>query len=220
MRREGLLAWLIVFAALALPSGSLYVWLTGTVDAAHHQEQTVKRQRETPIFTAPRLAKALVNPVVRQPEVRVHEEEQPLPEPSQVKAPEPPKRVPSPASAPVAQLKPEPAAKPAPILAADWAPRRNPMLSPREQAIMSAPIPVVDAPAPMPVARRARRIHAKPIQDTVSVEAIIALAGEASAIVNGTAVKVGDMVGRLKVVMITGDAVTFAYGATRFVKAL
>ncbi len=236
MRREGMLSWLIVLAALALPSGSLYFWLTGTVDESHAHEQTIRRQRETPIFSAPPVRENLVNPMARQPEVRFHEAEKPLPEPAQAQAQAQAEPVvsPKPMSAPVATVKPEPAQvaeveaatesdfEPAPAakVASSWTPKRDPMLSPSEEAIVNAPVPDLDAPAPAPVARRARRVRAKPLQDTVSVEAIIAMAGEASAIVNGTAVKVGDMVGRLKVVMITGDAVTFAYGATRFAKAL
>ncbi|MBI3554563.1 MAG: hypothetical protein HY077_18880 [Elusimicrobia bacterium] len=213
MRREGLMSWLLVAAALAVPSASLYVWLTGTVERAHDQEQTVRRQRETPIFVAPRLRGGLVNPTSRPPEVRIHEEDKPAPEAAPVKAADAPKPAPQPAPAPIAKPQPEPA----PVAA--WSSLRDPMLSPSEEAILKAPPPNVDAPEAAPVARR-RTPRAKPIQDTVTVEAIIALEGIPSAIVNGLAVKVGDMVGKVKVVMITADRVTFSYRSLRFAKSI
>ena len=42
----------------------------------------------------------------------------------------------------------------------------------------------------------------------------------ASAIVNGLAVKEGDMVGKVKVVLITSERVTFAYKNLRFIKSI
>jgi hypothetical protein len=222
MKREGLLAWLLVAAALAMPSGSLYFWLSTTVDASRSHEQTIHRQRETPIFVAPRLRQRLVNPEARSPEVRDHEDEKPVAAPAQASAPAPTPAVvvqaPKPAAPAVEAPKPAPVVE---IASADWATKRDPMLSPHEAEILSRPIPSIDVPdaEPAPAPKRVVR-RGKPIQETVDLEAIIAMEGVPSAIVNGVAVKIGDMVGKVKVVMITAERVTFAYHNLRFVKSI
>jgi hypothetical protein len=89
----------------------------------------------------------------------------------------------------------------------------------------SAKAPPAEEPAPEPRPRMVyvppkHTFRLKPIEDGIKLEAIIALEGTPAAIVNGLAVKVGDMVGKAKVVLITSERVTFAYKNLRFVKSI
>ncbi len=75
-------------------------------------------------------------------------------------------------------------------------------------------------PAPKPQAHLRPSYRRGLVEQSVKVEAIMALDGRPAAIVNGLAVRVGDMVGKLKVILITPERVTFAYKNLRFAKSI
>lgn len=180
MKREGLLSWIVVATALVVPSFSLKVWLSDTIDKARRQEQSRRHLREIPIFSGASNRNRLINPSASKPVIHIHED--PLES----------KRVSLPSEvAPVLKPMPLPAARS------------------EEQRSETSP----KSPSMSAVGRKA-------IEDSVNVEAIIALEGRCSAIVNGLAVQVGDMVGRFKVILITTERVTFAYKNLRFAKSI
>ena len=199
MRREGLLAWLLVFAALAAPGGSVYLWLDGTVNASRRLETPRRLQKKVPLFAAPHKRAKLVNPA-QGPVFRAHEEDAPVAEVLAAAEARPT----------VVSSKPQ---LPSGVLLEAAKPVAAPQAEPEIVKTEPAPAPVVYTP-------RRRVVREKPIQDTINVEAIIALNGLSSAIVNGLAVKEGDMVGKVKVVLITSERVTFAYKNLRFMKSI
>ncbi len=195
MRREGLFSWLLVGAALAAPGAAVYSFLTTTAEQAQTQETPRRIRTELPLFDAAPPKHTLVNPVAG-PVIRDHEDaaaETAVPQPPM------PRLVQSEAARPL----------PAPTM---------------EVAAVEAPAPAaVPEPIPAPktvYAAPRRSVHHTPIQDTIKLEAIIAFEGSPAAIVNGLAVKVGDMVGKVKVVLITSERVTFAYKNLRFAKSI
>jgi hypothetical protein len=114
---------------------------------------------------------------------------------------------------------PEPAPPPEPVApVAVEAPAavepRDPTLSPREAAellaasIVIPPTPIEPPPPPKPARPRF----------TARVQAIIAMDGRNSAIVDGKTVAAGDRVGGAKVISISQDRVTFDYRGKRIVK--
>src|SRR6185369_8345764 len=80
------------------------------------------------------------------------------------------------------------------------------------------------APAPKPVRRALphRPVDHKAVAASLDVQAIIAQHGDGEnlALVNGQTVKEGDMIGKVKVVLITPERVTFSYGKLRFIKSI
>ncbi len=187
MKREGLLAWIVVATTLVVPSFSLKAWLSDTVDKARRQEQSRRHLREIPVFSGTGNRNRLINPAASKPVIRIHED---LPESKRIALP----------------------SKATPVLR---------LALPGATSIL--------AHLPLPSARSEKQrvkphsmsaVRRKAIEDSVNVEAIIALEGRSSAIVNGLAVQVGDMVGKLKVILITTERVTFAYKNLRFAKSI
>lgn len=195
MRREGIFSWLLVGVALAAPGAAVYSWLTNTVEQTQSLEAPRRIKTELPLFDAApprqRLTNPTAGPVVRNRDEAVAETEVPQPPiPRQVET--------------------------------DAA---RPLSAPTGDAPVVDPPPAAAPPASVPARRTVyapprRLIHRTPIEDTIKLEAIIAFDGSPAAIVNGLAVKVGDMVGKVKVILITSERVTFAYKNLRFAKSI
>ncbi len=197
MRREGIFSWVLVGVALAAPGAAVYSWLTTTVEQTQSQESPRRIKTEQPLFDAAPPRQQLTNPTAG-PVVRPREEA--VAETAATHLPMPPR----------AEIE---AARPLPAPTAEVPLEdSSPTEVTREEDHAPAPKKVYAPPR-----RAVRRI---PIEDTIKLEAIIAFEGSPAAIVNGLAVKVGDMVGKVKVILITSERVTFAYKNLRFAKSI
>lgn len=209
MRRDNTFAWLFVAAVLAVPSGLVYAWLDATIDSTPTAEEGSRRpSKANPLFAASLTRSRLVNPA-QQPVFRPHEEAAaPKVEPVAVAKPSLPAQTRLDAAKPLETPEAEPESE---------------SIAAQEPAVEPEPEPE-PAPAPKPARRELPRRPAdhKAVAASLDVQAIIAQHGDGDnlALVNGKTVKAGDMIGKVKVVLITPERVTFAYGSVRFIKSI